>query len=1004
MKNSAKFKSTILWLAICTFLAGVPALIIFSTISRHLSLNEKVHQRQINSELKQAIVQARLNVDQETFWCKLFAEQYLKFEKEKVPAEKVEKWMANARHSFNNDFNYLCWDNQGNTLKRTFASEHSEDEWKEVFKTLATNFAFHGNISYSRKYKPNIEVTRKVLGQQYIPKIFLFNFESSNHSLAWTDSSMKRPLYFAFFLNDCAYLITIDEKKLHSWTGIKNYIENVALTRSLKMGIFEPGQPIQNLWKTSQEKSDEELLSLLNICEKKSLSFFEDNNDYIFYQYLSPKLRLFIHSEKIYTRREILGLSLLGAAIFLALMIPVFIYTWKTVALNLPGDISIRWKLAFLFLFASGIPLMALAIISQENHTQKRAELMNQAQKETTEMVLSFDKRFVSYLAGLGQEMKKFFEDFEEKIENNASDDELQNFSVDFIKSRHSYNFYIISSDTPKVYATSGFFKLQGSLESAKIDELNSKPAKPISSIIRSDLSSANLVGKKVLADLNDTPFPLATISKLEIVAETLMQRPFIEIIHSIVSNFNSLSTWGFGRVQDYGFSNLLTVNNSNQYDYIGMVFWQPHVLQTHFLNSKLSQASRNSRGIKIIAIDKRNHLALPNGATPSSELAAFSKMLAERPNEDIQVITFENKRYIAVGFNAKELSTYQLIGLYPLAEIERTIQLQRTELILFGIFCILFSIGLAQILFRSFLRPIDALKNGALAIELRDFEHRIAIQNKDEFGQIASIFNNVMVGFEELEVAKIVQDSLFPEPAFNQGKFRVYGKSIAMSELGGDYFDFIEIDEQCFGILMGDVAGHGVGAAVIMAMAKAGILSSADKLNEPAELMLNLHKMILAAKSAKQRKVMTFQYLYLNCFSGEGVYSNAGGCSPMSIKNNGQEVHEISLPGPALGGFKKAKYQNCAMNFSHGDAVVFYTDGIVETRNPDGEEIGYEGFKAMLLKAWDMDPEKFYNNVLVMYNHHLGGQEAQDDLTFLVMVCDESQIEAKPGSSAQSS
>jgi serine phosphatase RsbU (regulator of sigma subunit) len=72
---------------------------------------------------------------------------------------------------------------------------------------------------------------------------------------------------------------------------------------------------------------------------------------------------------------------------------------------------------------------------------------------------------------------------------------------------------------------------------------------------------------------------------------------------------------------------------------------------------------------------------------------------------------------------------------------------------------------------------------------------------------------------------------------------------------------------------------------------------------------------------------------------------------------------------------------------------MIFYTDGIVETRNPQGEEIGYSGFKQILLDSYDMNPEVFYNNVLQHYQKHLGENEAQDDLTYLIMICDESKI-----------
>ena len=99
------------------------------------------------------------------------------------------------------------------------------------------------------------------------------------------------------------------------------------------------------------------------------------------------------------------------------------------------------------------------------------------------------------------------------------------------------------------------------------------------------------------------------------------------------------------------------------------------------------------------------------------------------------------------------------------------------------------------------------------------------------------------------------------------------------MNELGGDYLDFIKISDNQFSILMGDVAGHGVGAAVIMAMAKAGILSSTSYLTSPLELITRLHQLIYSSKTKKQKKIMTFQYLFIDGNDGEGIYTNAGAC-----------------------------------------------------------------------------------------------------------------------------
>lgn len=986
--NKSSLRNLCLWLTFCLLLGGVPAIILYSTISRHLSLLENDHFFSARDRVNQAAVQSRLNADQETYWCRFFHSNQQKFFEAKAEPEQVISWLSRIKLNFDDEFDFLAWDRTGKVVKQTFSSQHSAEEWQKVFRTLARYYPLARQIDYAMKMEPDVEAAKKILGQQYLPEAFMLNFDDRLYSLAHTDATMEKPACLAFFLDHGGYLLLFDHNKFENLSGLKNFLKNFAMAGNHQLGLYKPTKKL--IWTSFISEDNAELLKLLEECETEQLGFIKKQNQYFFYRHISGDLRLFMKAPQLYSDNIITLYAIAGAVLFLLLLLPVFNFLFKTIARSQPGNVSIRLKLTFLFAFASGMPLLVLGIISQENYAHKRNELMNLGKEEVTSLIVNFDNRFDANLSAIAASMKNYLEILVPELKRQGFNSKILDKTLNKMRQQNAGNFYIVSSDTREIMSNHGLFKLRGNLEDSTIDLENSDTRQHISELIKSDLKTANLVGKKLLSDLNNTPFPMATISKLELVAETLMQKPFKEILHSIISNFNNLGLWGFGRALDYGFSKLISLNNNSEFDYLALIFWRPLLIQTHYVQESISKLARNRQGIKVIAIRNGDDKVLPENENLSSELNAFSKTLIDKPNEDIQIITLDQAKYIAIGFQAQKLSNFKLIGLYPLAEIDRQIEQQRTEIMLFSAFCLLFAVGLAQTLFRSFLRPVDALKNGALAIEERNFKHRVQIANKDEFGQIAGIFNNVMVGLEELEVAKIVQESLFPPPSFSQKNFAVFGKSITMSELGGDYFDFIKINDNSFAVLMGDVAGHGVGAAVLMAMAKAAVLNSPDLLEKPAELLLNLHQMILAAKSSKQRKVMTFQYLCVSCSEKSGVYANAGACSPFILEDNGSSIRELTLPGAALGAFKKAKYQSTGLQFKKGDAIVFYTDGIIETRSAGDEEIGYEGFRQILLDSYDPDPEKFHEKVLNCYHQHLGNLDAQDDLTIMIMLCKE--------------
>ena len=92
-------------------------------------------------------------------------------------------------------------------------------------------------------------------------------------------------------------------------------------------------------------------------------------------------------------------------------------------------------------------------------------------------------------------------------------------------------------------------------------------------------------------------------------------------------------------------------------------------------------------------------------------------------------------------------------------------------------------------------------------------------------------------------------------------------------------------------------------------------------------------------------------------------------------------------MQAPVLGGFKKSKFSNIDLNIASGQALVFYTDGIIETMSPDGREIGYEGFKQILLECYDADARKYYDNIYSRYIKWLGSNQPQDDLTLIILV-----------------
>lgn len=987
MIRSDYLRRLLSWLLTILCLVGIPAGLTFFATLRYYSVLEDQQRFELKSQAQQAADEVLKVADQEEFWCRLFFDQFNNLKRADHGLFEAIQWLEKTRKTFPNDVEYIAWQNDGRMVQQTFHSSFSADEWRHVIASISRFGGVFSNYAGFGLDHPDISIARKIVGPQLLNAMFAGLNNPARFSLCWTDSSGRKPPLGVYFVKDGGIIVFFDHTRFKLNSGVKYTINRFSRSRDATFGTFRFIQKGKTeIWAAGNIEASESLESSLINCEQNSLNFLETENYFVSFHFIDTSTRLFAFLPRRFSGNAILNRAAAVALIYMLLMLPFLRYTWKTSVNRESTRVSIKTKLAFLFLLASGIPLLALSVIAQEHYLHKRHTLMEDAHRTSTDMILSFDNRYLSNLDQVSMQLDQFFTEWGQKIAGRQFD-VSQNDAIDlFIKRLNVENYYLISSSTNVIGAKAGYFRYRGTLDNVTLDLNNSVTRREATEVVKNDTVAANMIGKKVLSDLNRVEISGQTMSKLEIVAESILQKTFIEITHSIISAIGRINQWGFGQLKDFTYIRFIQTLNPEITDYLAMVFWRPTTLQAAFMKKAVTAANRNSSGFRLFSRNRLNSSFLPETAAIEPELESFAQRLGARPTEEIQIISYQGEDYLAVGFNGQHLDFYQLILLYPLANIDRNIDFQRGNLILLGLFSLLLAVGLAQILTRSFVDPLNILHKGALAIENRNFSHRLHGTGRDEFGEVAGIFNGIMVGFEELEVAKIVQESLFPAPEFNHNNCRIYGKSVCMNELGGDYLDFFKIDERHGAMLIGDVAGHGVGAALIMAMAKAGILSCKHILKSPVKVLAAMHQLILASKSSRQKKVMTFQYILFDSETGEITYANAGGCTPMLVKPASREVVELTQAGAALGAFKKAAYSETSFKLEPGESLIFYTDGIIESRDQNDTEIGYDNFKQILLESYNAGPQIFYDNICSRYQQHIGTLSAQDDLTIIVV------------------
>jgi len=232
----------------------------------------------------------------------------------------------------------------------------------------------------------------------------------------------------------------------------------------------------------------------------------------------------------------------------------------------------------------------------------------------------------------------------------------------------------------------------------------------------------------------------------------------------------------------------------------------------------------------------------------------------------------------------------------------------------------------------------------------------------------------------KELEVARRIQLSILPAEFPRSEHFRVAARYVPMTSVAGDFYDFIVADEKSAGLLIADVSGHGVPAALIASMVKLAATSQREKASDPSGVLSGMNA---ALCGNTQNQFVTAAYVHLDSEARELRYS-AAGHPPMLLLRNG-EIQEVAENGLMLAAFDFATYSNAAHKLEPGDRLLLYTDGIVEAASASGEFFGQQALGSLLQKTANADPKAAADRIIAEVQRWAASQD--DDLT--VLVCD---------------
>ena len=389
-----------------------------------------------------------------------------------------------------------------------------------------------------------------------------------------------------------------------------------------------------------------------------------------------------------------------------------------------------------------------------------------------------------------------------------------------------------------------------------------------------------------------------------------------------------------------------------------------------------------------------------------SSDSQQFDALLEDvaAGNSDVRRMRFEDQDSLWAYSRASKGTFFVLISPYtdilaPVREAEAAAQ-QRIDALLditrYGLIIVVFvAIGLALIFSRTVTKPLGALAEGARRLGAGDFGSAVKIQSRDEFGKVGEVFNQIGPQLKErqdlrqsLAVAMEVQQSLLPLHPPELPGLDIAGSSIYCDETGGDYYDFIHVpDKESFllHVAVGDVAGHGIPAALLMTSTRAFLRQRSAMGGSIDRIVADTNDQ-LARDVEESGRFITLFYAELDANRLTMQWVRAGHDPAILYDSVADRFEQLGGKGMPLGVLGSVEFSSQQRSLTTGQTIAIGTDGIWEASNDAGEMFGKDRFRHLIRSNAHRSAGELVSAVLESVTSFRGSRRQEDDVTLVVI------------------
>jgi sigma-B regulation protein RsbU (phosphoserine phosphatase) len=287
-------------------------------------------------------------------------------------------------------------------------------------------------------------------------------------------------------------------------------------------------------------------------------------------------------------------------------------------------------------------------------------------------------------------------------------------------------------------------------------------------------------------------------------------------------------------------------------------------------------------------------------------------------------------------------------------------------------------------------------MENAMVKVEAGDFTAFVPVDTNDELGALAEHFNQMIEGLKEryrlrrsLDLAKEVQQNLLPKANPVVEGLDIAGKSIYCDETGGDYYDFISIgdnDKHKIGVAIGDVSGHGISSALLMATVRSSLRQRASLPGSIANIISDInYQLVQDVEDSGQ--FMTMFYLSIDPMKRHLNWVRAGHDPAIFYDPGLDSFEELGGSGLSLGVDEKWVFEdNLKTGLTKDQVILLGTDGIWEARNQKGEMFGKKRIYDIIRKNSSLSGNEIIDVILESLNSFQKGAKIEDDITLVVI------------------